>query len=90
MPLRDIVLLTFGTIAIFGYVTAIVVQYFRNALGLPATRAITRVVLLALALITARLRRATRLTELEEEEEELAEFEESGHELPALHLPNAS
>lgn len=88
--LRDIVLLAFGTIALFGYVTAIVVQYFRDALGLAATLAITGFILLALALVTARLRRATRPTEEEEDEEELAEFEETGHEPPTLHDRKAS
>ncbi len=90
VPLRDIVLLAFGTIALSGYVAATVVQYLRNALGTPATLVITGVALLAIALVTARLRRATRLTEEEEDEEDLAGFEGSGREPPAMRLPKAS
>jgi hypothetical protein len=92
VPLRNIVLLAFGTVGLFGYMTAIVFQYFyfRDALGLPATLTIAGALLLALALVTARLRRATGLTEQEAEEERLAELEEAAHEAAHPHLPKAA
>lgn len=60
VPLRNTPLLALGTIAMFGYVTAMVVRYFRESLGVPAALAITGVLILVLATITARLMRMTR------------------------------
>ena len=60
VPLRNTVLLGLGTVATFGYVTAAVVRYFQHSLGVPATLALTGLLILGLALITARLMRVTR------------------------------
>lgn len=60
VPLRNTPLLALGTLAMFGYVTAVVVTYFRQSLGIPAALAITGVVIIGLAVVTARLMRATR------------------------------
>ena len=57
---RRIALLGAGTLALFGYVTAAVVRYFHASLGLPATLAVCGVLLLTLALVMARIRRATQ------------------------------
>ncbi len=57
--LRNTPLLAMGTLAMFGYVTAAVVQYFHRSLGIPAALAITGVLILGLAVISARLMRAT-------------------------------
>ena len=51
-----------GTVGMFGYVTATVVRYFGDSLGVPAALAITGVVILVLAVVTARLARMTRST----------------------------
>jgi uncharacterized membrane protein len=59
VPLRNTVLLGLGTVATFGYVTAAVVRYFQHSLGVPATLAVTGLLVLGLALITARLLRVT-------------------------------
>jgi hypothetical protein len=59
VPLRNTVLLGLGTVATFGYVTAAVVRYFQHSLGVPATLAVTGLLVLGLALITARLMRVT-------------------------------
>lgn len=58
VPLRNTPLLGLGTVAMFGYVTATVVRYFGDSLGVPATLAITGVVILVLAVVTARLLRS--------------------------------
>ncbi|HUZ54224.1 MAG TPA: hypothetical protein VMU94_17070 [Streptosporangiaceae bacterium] len=60
IPLRNTLLLTAGTLALFGYLTAAVVRDFRGSLGLPATLAICGVLLLALAVAMARVRRGAR------------------------------
>lgn len=60
VPARNPALLALGTVATFGYVTATVVRYFRHALGVPAALALTGLVILALALVTARLMREVR------------------------------
>ena len=43
----------------FGYVTSVVVQYFHRSLGVPAALAITGLLILGLAVVSARLMRAT-------------------------------
>jgi hypothetical protein len=58
VPLRNTPLLALGTLATFGYVTAAVVQYFHRSLGIPAALAITGVLILGLAVVSARLMRA--------------------------------
>jgi hypothetical protein len=60
IPLRNTLLLTAGTLALFGYLTAAVIRDFRGSIGLPATLAICGVLLLALAVAMARVRRGTR------------------------------
>jgi hypothetical protein len=60
VPLRNTPLLAVGTLAMFGYVTAMVVQYFHRSLGVPAALAITGVLVIGLALVSARLMRVTR------------------------------
>jgi hypothetical protein len=59
VPLRNTPLLALGTLAMFGYVTSVVIQYFHQSLGVPGALAITGVLILGLAAITARLMRAT-------------------------------
>jgi hypothetical protein len=59
VPLRNTPLLALGTLAMFGYVTSVVVRYFHQSLGVPGALAITGVLILALAAVTARLLRAT-------------------------------
>ena len=58
VPLRNTPLLALGTLAMFGYVTSVVVQYFHQSLGIPAALAITGVLILGLAVVSARLMRA--------------------------------
>jgi hypothetical protein len=43
----------------FGYVTSVVVRYFHQSLGVPGALAITGVLILGLAAVTARLMQAT-------------------------------
>jgi hypothetical protein len=58
VPLRNTPLLALGALAMFGYVTAVVVRYFHQSLGVPGALAITGVLILGLAAVTARLMRA--------------------------------
>ena len=60
VPLRNTPLLALGTLAMFGYVTGVVVRYFHQSLGVPGALAVTGVLILGLAAVTARLIRATR------------------------------
>lgn len=60
VPLRNTPLLALGSLAMFGYVTSVVVRYFRESLGVPGALASTGVLILGLAIVTARLMRATR------------------------------
>ncbi len=60
VPSHNTLLLALGTLAMFGYVTSAVVRYFHQSLGVPGALAITGVVILALAVVTARLLRVTR------------------------------
>jgi hypothetical protein len=53
-------LLALGTLATFGYVTSVTVQYFHRSLGVPAALAIAGVLILGLAVISTRLMRAAR------------------------------
>ncbi|MHB1817113.1 MAG: hypothetical protein ACYCO9_03615 [Streptosporangiaceae bacterium] len=55
---RSRVLLAFGAVAEFGYLTAALVYYSRGLLGIPESLAITGAILLLLAALSARLRRA--------------------------------
>jgi hypothetical protein len=60
VPLRNTPLLALGTLAMFVYVTSAVLQYFHQSLGVPAALAITGALILGLAVVSARLMRATR------------------------------
>jgi hypothetical protein len=57
--LRNTPLLALGTLAMFGYVTSAVVQYFGESLGIPAALALTGVLIIGLAAVSARLMRVT-------------------------------
>lgn len=59
VKLRKTPLLALGTVAMFGYATSFVVRYFSDSLGVPATLAITGVVVLVLATVSTRLGRTT-------------------------------
>ncbi len=59
VPLHNTPLLALGTLAMFGYVTSVVIQYFHDSLGVPGALAITGVLILGLAAVTARLMRVT-------------------------------
>lgn len=58
--LQNTPLLGLGTVATFAYVTGVVVRYFSDTLGVPATLAVTGVLVLALALLSGRLMRSYR------------------------------
>jgi hypothetical protein len=66
VPLRNTPLLALGTLAMFGYVTSVVVRYFHESLGVPGALAITGVLILGLATVTARLMRAAHPPEPKE------------------------
>ena len=55
IPLQNTPLLALGTLAAFGYITSLVVRYVHEPLGIPATMAITGVLIIALAVVSARL-----------------------------------
>jgi hypothetical protein len=57
---RRTALLAAGTLTLFGYVTSAVVRYFHASLGLPATLAACGVLLLALSVVMARVRRSVQ------------------------------
>ena len=59
VPLRNTPLLAAGTLAMFGYLTGVVVRYFHGSLGVSGALAITGVLILGLAAVTARLMRVT-------------------------------
>jgi hypothetical protein len=65
--LRNAPLLALGSLAMFGYVTAVVLQYFHQSLGAPGALAITGVLILGLAVASARLMRATQPAKAGEE-----------------------
>jgi hypothetical protein len=58
---RRTALLAAGTLALFGYVTSVVVRYFHASLGLPTTLAACGVLLLAFAVVMAHIRRQAGL-----------------------------
>ena len=59
VPLRNTPLLALGALAMFGYVTSVAARYLHQSLGVPSALAITGVLILGLAAVTARLMRAT-------------------------------
>ncbi len=60
VPLRNTVFLGLGAVAMFGYVTGLVLTFFRGSLGTPAVLSITGVLVIGVAVVTARLMAATR------------------------------
>ena len=60
VPLRNTPLLALGTLAMFGYVTSTVIRYFGASLGVPAALAITGVLIVGLAVVSAHLMRSAR------------------------------
>ena len=58
VPLRNVPLLALGALAMFGYVTSAAVRYLHQSLGVPAALAITGVLIIGLAVVSARLMRA--------------------------------
>ena len=63
VPLKNGLLLTFGTVTLAGYLIATVARYYQVLFGLPGTLVIAGVLLLALAVVTGRLWHGTRLPE---------------------------
>ncbi len=63
VPAQNPVLLGMGALAMFGYVTGAVVRFFGDALGVPAALSLTGLLILGLALVTARLLKAVRPSE---------------------------
>jgi hypothetical protein len=62
VPLHNPPLLGVATVAMFGYLTAMLVRYFEDSLGVPAALAIGGLLILGLAVVSARLMRAARPT----------------------------
>ena len=60
VPLRNTVFLGLGAVAMFGYVTGVVITYFRGSIGASATLSITGALVIGVAAVTARLMRTTR------------------------------
>jgi len=86
VPLRNTPLLAMGTLAMFGYITWIVVRYFHQSLGVPAALAITGALIIGLAVVSARLMRVTRPRKPAEPGAEEPAAEEPAH----RDLPHAS
>jgi len=92
VPLRNTVFLGLGAVAMFGYVTGVVMTYFRGSLGAPAALSITGVLVIGVAAITARLMHATRRAKPgEPSAEEPGQASGPTAESPSRHdLPKAS
>ena len=58
VPLRNVPLLALGALAMFSYVTSVVARYLQESLGVPSALAITGVLIIGLAVVSARLMRA--------------------------------
>lgn len=58
VPLRNVPLLALGALAMFGYVTSAATHYLQQSLGYPSALAIAGVLIIALAILSARLMRA--------------------------------
>jgi hypothetical protein len=59
VPLRNVVLVAFGSCALLGYITAVVLQYADRWVGVPESLVIIGLVLIATAIVTVRLGRAS-------------------------------
>ena len=55
VPLRNAPLLALGALAMFGYVTSVAAGYLHESLGVPSALAITGVLIIGLAVVSARL-----------------------------------
>jgi hypothetical protein len=78
--LRNPPLLALGSLAMFGYVASVALQYFHRSLGAPGALAITGVLILGLAVVTSRLMRTTHPAKAGEEPDAAAPQ-------PLAHLP---
>jgi hypothetical protein len=66
VPLRNVPLLALGALAMFGYVTSAAVRYLQQSLGYPAALATAGVLIIGLAVVSARLIRAAHPPEPEQ------------------------
>lgn len=57
VPLQNIVLVAFGSCALFGYITAVVLEYADRSIGVPESLVIIGLVLIGLAIVSVRLGR---------------------------------
>jgi hypothetical protein len=58
VPLRNTALLALGALAMFGYLTAVAARYLHQSLGVPSALAITGMLIIGVAVVSARLMRA--------------------------------
>ena len=59
VPLRNVPLLALGALAMFGDVTSVAARYLHQSLGIPSALGITGLLIIGLAVVSARLMRAT-------------------------------
>ena len=59
VPLRNVVLVAFGSCALFGYITAVVLEYADRSIGAPESLVIIGLALIGLAIVTVRIGRAS-------------------------------
>jgi len=96
VPLRNTALLALGALAMFGYLTAVAARYLHQSLGIPSALAITGVLIIGVAVVSARLMRAAHPSESGAEEPSHAalapEPADPGAEVLSSHpdLPRAS
>lgn len=60
VPLHNTPLLGLATLSMFAYLTSMLVRYFKDSLGVPTALALTGLLILGLAVVSARLMRAAR------------------------------
>ena len=60
VPLHNTPLLGVATVAMFAYLTSMLVRYFQDSVGVPAALALAGLLILGLAVVSARLMRAAR------------------------------
>ena len=70
VPLRNVPLVALGALAMFSYVTLVAVRYLHESLGVPSALAITGVLIIGLAVVSARLMRAAHPPELRQPDAE--------------------
>jgi hypothetical protein len=86
VPLRNTPMLAMGTIALFGYVTSMVIRYFADSLGPPTALALTGALILALAAVGTRLLKVMKQPEAEQGEPEKLTADKPA----SRHLTNSS